>query len=402
MSSTNEQIARDLLEDDSSDISDLELEVSLVSERSKIAGSVLLPRKRNNSYPGFGSCPNVVEQIAPLGSDTKKYSMMQEKLPSFEELAKSMQDLAEKDLDECSVQCGTLENLCISSSTNNRRKSTEDFIISERYKHQGTQFSSNKSFPKEKEKKNIESVTKNNDIKFSSRRLKESSREINKNNNQEEIIDTSESFRNIQQDIENLLAPLAPLPDFESVPEAMKTSDNKELFVLMNNRVDNQTCNTKSLDNGYIRAGSFEIVENNMKEVYEPRPLDGWSLLVDKQLNDYPVERRENGMKKETGNGSSETGIEDHIESDDKSNGNIGYTDVKKVKVNQYKVIEENSYAENIMRKQTKWEVKLEKEIKDMENSAIASNRYINKGMNKEETKYELEDSLKDIEKAFI
>ena len=54
------------------------------------------------------------------------------------------------------------------------------------------------------------------------------------------------------------------------------------------------------------------------------------------------------------------------------------------------------------MRKQTKWEVKLEKEIKDMENSAIASNRYINKGMNKEETKYELEDSLKYIEKAVI
>ena len=137
-----------------------------------------------------------------------------------------------------------------------------------------------------------------------------------------------------------------------------------------------------------------------MKQVYEPRQLDGWSLLVDKQLNDYPAESRENGMKEETGNESSETGIEDHIESDDKSNGNIGYTDVKKVKGNQYKVIEENSYAENIMRKQTKWEVKLEKEIKDMENSAIASNRYINKGMNKEETKYELEDSLKDIEKA--
>ena len=180
MSSTNEQMARDLLEDDSSDISDLELEVSLVPEGSRSTGSVLLPRKRNNSDPGFGSCPNVVEQIAPVGSDTKKYSMMQEKLPSFEELAKSMQDLAEKDLDEFTVQFGTLENLSISSSTNNRRKSTEDFIISERYKHQGTQFSSNKSFPKEKEKKNIESVTKNNDIKFSSRRLKESSRDSKK------------------------------------------------------------------------------------------------------------------------------------------------------------------------------------------------------------------------------
>ena len=163
-------------------------------------------------------------------------------------------------MDEFSVHCGTLENLSISSSTNNRRKSTDDFIISERYKHQGIQFSSNKSFPKEKERKNIESVTKNNDIKFSSRRLKE--------NNQEEIRDTSESFRNIQQEIENLLAPLAPLTDFESVPKAVKSSDNKELFVLMNNRVDNQTCNTKSLDNGHIRAGSFEIVENNMKEVY--------------------------------------------------------------------------------------------------------------------------------------
>ena len=103
-------------------------------------------------------------------------------------------------------------------------------------------------------------------------------------------------------------------------------------------------------------------------------------------------------MKKETGNGSSET----DIESDDESNGNISYTDEAKLKGNQWKVIEENSYAENIMRKQTKWAVKLEKEIKDMENSAIASNRYINKGMNKEETKYELEDSLKYIEKAVI
>eukprot|EP00090_Calanus_glacialis_P030943 TRINITY_DN50446_c0_g1_i1.p1 TRINITY_DN50446_c0_g1~~TRINITY_DN50446_c0_g1_i1.p1 ORF type:complete len:121 (+),score=27.25 TRINITY_DN50446_c0_g1_i1:33-365(+) len=64
MSSPNEQMAKDLLEDDSSDISDLELEFSLVPEGSISSGPT---RKRVNSDPG--SCPNVAEKLSPLSNN---------------------------------------------------------------------------------------------------------------------------------------------------------------------------------------------------------------------------------------------------------------------------------------------------------------------------------------------
>ena len=144
--------------------------------------------------------------------------------------------------------------------------------------------------------------------------------ESHKNNNEEEVMDTSESFRNIQQEIESLLAPLTPLPELEPVPKIVKNGDDKETFVLMNNR-------NKSFDNEKSRAGSFEIVENNAKEFYKSKSMDDWSLLGEKQTLDDQNEENETAPTEGTGNESSETETEDQVDSDDDCNGNIQFTE---------------------------------------------------------------------------
>ena len=94
LSSPNEQIARDLLEEDNSDISDLELEVSFVPESVAGPGSTMSARKRYSSDPGNCSA----ESVFPL--ENSNSILLKEQLPSFEELTKSMQDLAEKDIND--------------------------------------------------------------------------------------------------------------------------------------------------------------------------------------------------------------------------------------------------------------------------------------------------------------
>ena len=384
MSYPNEQMAKDLLDDDSSDISDLELEVSTGPEGSKGGGINLLPRKRNNSDPG--SSQSVLGQITPIGNDARNYAFIQEKLPSFEELTKSMQDLAEKDLDEFPG----VESQNISSTMMNRGKSTEEITLSETQIYQGRQFSRNGYVPIEKQKQSLGSQTVNDDYISKETYMKRT--ELNKNNNKEEFVDTSESFRNIQQEIENLLAPLTPIQDYESVPKAVKTSDNKELFVLMNKMVDNPACNRKPLDNQHIRDGSFEIVENNEKEFEEARPSERWSFLGHKQTADHQFVGRKCNMKEEMGSESSETETEDHMESDDESNGNLCYEGETKVK--------ENSMTNIIGGKPSNWAVKLDKEIKDMENSVIASSKHITKGVKEEEMTNTIEDMFKYFENS--
>eukprot|EP00092_Neocalanus_flemingeri_P000062 GFUD01000064.1.p1 GENE.GFUD01000064.1~~GFUD01000064.1.p1 ORF type:complete len:712 (-),score=186.20 GFUD01000064.1:96-2231(-) len=401
MSSPNEQMAKDLLDDDSSDISDLELEVNLVPEGGKSSAPNLLTRKRVKSDPG--SCPNVAEQIAPLGNNKKNHLLLQENLPSFEELTKSMQDLAEKDLDEYydnDMECsGTSESLGKSDAKMCEKPLNGDVTQSGTQIHEGIQFLRNSCFPKDKFKQNPESATLDNVQKFSPLKIKENTSITSKsisNNNEEELIDTSESFRNLQQEIESLLAPLTPLPDLESVPKVVKTSDNKEIFVMMNNM------KIADIDNRNSRTGSFEIVEN-IKEFEESRSMDEWSLLGDKQMMDSPNEGKENTLKEETGNESSETETEDQVDSsgDDDCNGNVVSKDDTDVKENELGDITDNKkYAEDEMLPQSKWTVRLDKEIKDLENSAIASSKYLSKSMDKVGLNNKLEDSLKNIENS--
>eukprot|EP00092_Neocalanus_flemingeri_P005743 GFUD01006183.1.p2 GENE.GFUD01006183.1~~GFUD01006183.1.p2 ORF type:complete len:251 (+),score=76.78 GFUD01006183.1:1327-2079(+) len=131
--------------------------------------------------------------------------------------------------------------------------------------------------------------------------------------------------------------------------------------------------------------------------------MDEWSLLGDKQMMDSPNEGKENTLKEETGNESSETETEDQVDSsgDDDCNGNAVSKDDIDVKENELGDITDNKkYAKDEMLPQSKWTVRLDKEIKDLENSAIASSKYLSKSMDKVGLNNKLEDSLKNIENS--
>jgi len=285
LSSPNEQMARDLLEEDSSDISDLELEISLAPDVSAGFGSTLLARKRYNSDPG--NCSGLAGKISPL--DTSNSIMMKEQLPSFEELTRSMQDLAEKDLDEYTDD----NKICFQSRNEdigNLGILSVDLKQSETYK----------------QNKSSGDVARENKVQASKQ-----------NNNEEEILDTSESLRNIQQEIESLLAPLTPLPDLDPIPKAVKRGDEKETFVLMN------------LKNEKSRASSFEIVESNVKDVVKSNSMDDWSFLGDKHINNIQNKIVKQAGNEEAEDESSETETEDQVESDGDCNGNVPAKEVK-------------------------------------------------------------------------
>jgi len=316
MSSPNEQMAKDLLEDDSSDLSDLELEVNLLPEGSSSSCLTLLPRKRVFSDPG-----NTEGIISPLPSNAENYCLLQEQLPSFEELTKSMQDLAEKDLDEnfeitknCKESFGMLKKLDSKTcGKTNSEEVTQARLLNQNEKH----LPAKTSFSKVSLKQNRGSINLDTSEIVNSQKLQEiSESKSHTNNNEEEIIDTSESLRNIQQEIESLLAPLTPLPDLDPVPKAVKTGDDKEMFVLMNNK-------NKDFDNEKSRAGSFEIIENNGEEFCKSKSMDDLSLLGDQQDIDNQIEDKKDKLTEETGNESSETESEDQVDSDDDCNGNL-------------------------------------------------------------------------------
>jgi len=377
MSSPNEQMAKDLLDEDCSDISDVELEVTLGPEDSKSSAANLLNRKRVNSDPG--SSTNVAEQIMPLVTNRDENNLwMQETLPSFEELTKSMQDLAERDFDEYG------EN-SIKSIDDSESQTKSGLKMCANTEREGIKYQTKSCFTDNKRQHNSESSTLDKLKTFHSLKLNESTKlEKDMVTNDNDNIDTSESFRNIQQEIESLLAPLTPLPDINSVPKVVKTSDDKEMFVLMNNIIDTSNNTTTTVDNKNSRAGSFEIVEN-MKEYEESRSMDEWSILGDRQM--LQKVGKENTLKEETGNESSETETEDHVDSsgDDDCNGNLVSSDCTENRTNS-----DNEYHENAEQKvhpkddtfpQNKWTVRLDKEIKEMENSAIASSKYFSQGM---------------------
>lgn len=308
LSSPNEQMAKDLLEEDSSDISDLELEVSIVPESSAVPGSTMPARKRYSSDPGNCSGSDATVNLS-------NSILLQEQLPSFEELTKSMQDLAEKDIDDY------IENTSIDTRVS--------FKFGKEESRKLEMFSPNDINRRQSntlKKQIVESIPNNSWKGNEERKTKNAKIESKENNNEENVIDTSASIRNIQQEIESLLAPLTPLPDIDPVPKVVKNKDDKETFVQMNNK-------SKSLENEKSRASSFEIVENNVKEVCKSNSMDDWSLLGDKHSidinNDIDEAKNEEVGNEilETGNESSETETEDQNESEDDCNGNIATKD---------------------------------------------------------------------------
>eukprot|EP00091_Calanus_sinicus_P022284 TRINITY_DN6988_c0_g1_i1.p2 TRINITY_DN6988_c0_g1~~TRINITY_DN6988_c0_g1_i1.p2 ORF type:complete len:120 (-),score=26.66 TRINITY_DN6988_c0_g1_i1:101-460(-) len=116
-----------------------------------------------------------------------------------------MQDLAEKDLDEnfeYTKTCGKTRN----------EELTKEIPLQQ-----------NSSSCKERINQNPGSTTIHCAGIFKNQKLHEiSSSKSQTNNNDGKTIDTSESLRNIQQEIESLLAPLTPLPDLETVPKVVK------------------------------------------------------------------------------------------------------------------------------------------------------------------------------------
>jgi len=331
LSSANEQMAKDLLDDDSSDISDLELEVSLLPEGNKGSSttSSLLTRKRVNSDPG--GCSSIEERNATLEKNRQSFHLMSEHLPSFEELTKSMQDLAEKDLDEyfeSTVDCRASDTLKTVDTKLYRKSYNNDVTKPTIGNHKTMQLQSNLCLPKvELEQNNSIALLDNSETLCGENKQETSVGKSCANNNMEDVIDTSESLRNIQQEIESLLAPLTPLPDLEAVPKAIKTSDDKELFMLMNNRNISQEKEKE-------RAGSFEILDNSVNQFFKSKSMDDWSLLGEKQSNDNQNEGKETALDEDVENESSETETEDHVESDDDCNGNV-YE--KKTKNDEYK-----------------------------------------------------------------
>ena len=307
LSSPNEQIARDLLEEDNSDISDLELEVSFVPESVAGPGSTMSARKRYSSDPGNCSA----ESVFPL--ENSNSILLKEQLPSFEELTKSMQDLAEKDINDFVENTKIDTKVCFKSE----KEKLEKLAICSHNDIKSKQKSNTSK------KSIVGSISNNAWQDKEESKTEEAKSESKENNNEEDVIDTSESFRNIQQEIESLLAPLTPLPDLDPVPKVVKNSDNKETFVLMNKK-------SKSFGAEKSRASSFEIVENNVKEVSKSNSMDDWSLLGDKHSNDINNEVEEEAKNEEigdesleTGNESSETETEDQNESEDDCNGNL-------------------------------------------------------------------------------
>ena len=284
------------MEDDNSDVSDLELEVTTYTEGSRVPGSNILTRKRNNSDPGRSQRQETTKE-----NDRRNCSLLQEKLPSFEELTRSMQDLAEKDFDEF---CGIKEEKFLLRK--NRGTSSEDLRSTRAQTYHAKQISSNGHLVVDKNKKTSES--KKNQLEY-----KEN--ETNKNSNKEDQIDTSASFKNIQQEIENLLAPFTPMPDYQS--------ENKELLVLMKNIGDKPAVNKKLNDNQHMMDGSFEIVENNATDSLEEESIERWILPRHKEYGNYLTKERK--IKFDLERKRSENAAQENIKNEDENNGNICY-----------------------------------------------------------------------------
>ena len=376
MSSPNEQMAKDLLEDDSSDISDLELEFSLVPEGSISSGPT---RKRVNSDPG--SCPNVAEKLSPLSNNAENCCLLQEQLPSFEELTKSMQDLAEKDLDENfeNTNHGKIQILNKLDAKTCEKTRNEDLTKSRILNHNKIHLQQNSCFLTDKSKQKPGSATLDNAEIVNTQKLQDISKsKSHTNTNEEELIDTSESLRNIQQEIESLLAPLTPLPDLEPVPKVVKTGDDKEMFVLMNNR-------NKVFDNEKSRAGLFEIIENNVEEFCKLKSMEDWSLLGGKQAIDNQNEGKKVALTEETGNESSETETEDQVDSDDDCNGNINVNNQN----DKEKTLSESQSVKNLY-----------KEIGDIDDSNLASSKNLAESTDKVDVNNTIKDSQKHTENS--
>jgi len=242
--SPNEGMARDLMEEDSADLSDLDLEVA--SEMPNLAGS----RRRVMSDPGAGKNQ----------ADTSS-SLLPEGLPSFEEVTRSMQDLAEREV-EVWPSPTVPQPLCQSTlvpqpsfpsntvvpqpvcppivpqpgpptvcqpggqvSSGILPQCRGEALVRQPGCEKNPGITPLRPLPKESlnDRRSVQagscSLGKLN-VERRSHSLEMI--EGKRREEEEDQVDTSESLRNLQQEIESLLAPLTPLPDLEQVPKVKR------------------------------------------------------------------------------------------------------------------------------------------------------------------------------------
>ena len=276
-------------------------------------------------------------------------------------------------------------------------------------------------------------------------------------------VDTSESLRNLQQEIESLLAPLTPLPDLEQVDKLPLCRTLRRHFVEYIQLSRCQKCvgvpqvGQRRLEKGLMRARqdplswsdsshSHPIISQSLCglsycEMQVRQEEEDWSLVQSGEMGIVQKERVESEKEegggqiqenpgKEAGVGMIKDGIESNTKgvenveekSDKEDNDKAGLkedckeTD-KEVESSDTEPEESEERERNLEKEDciqagkdgalekekrkdgeasgdgSSWTVRLDKEIKDLENSAIASSRYLSHGLG-------LEDSLKNIENS--
>jgi len=244
----------------------------------------------------------------------------------------------------------------------------------------------------------------------------------------EDQVDTSESLRNLQQEIESLLAPLTPLPDLEQdlVPKVGPAgrSDNAGEGAEQESRtgsfemVKQEQEEEEDWSLVQIIATAKKVRGEGEKESPKGRGGEGEDKMIQEKSAKEPGVIQKDGIESNTerveqlkaksdleesdGTGlkknhedndeeveSSDTEPEDAVEEAEKREGNFkkeNEEDIHAVKESAVENEEKDGDGGS-------WTVRLDKEIKDLENSAIASSKYLSHGLG-------LEDSLKNIENS--
>ena len=137
-------------------------------------------------------------------------------------------------------------------------------------------------------------------------------------------VDTRESLRTIQQEIESLLAPLAPLPDLQPVPRQVTSQHTgKEMFVLMGGPGGGRDCSTAD--------SSFEFVEPAEQEPEQQGDKEEGEKVVHK---DHP-------KKEESSDTEAEDSVGESSAEEDDCNGNVHDRETQQEKANYKDQLEE-------------------------------------------------------------
>jgi len=411
-------MAHDLMEEDSADLSDLDLEVA--GEVANLPSS----RRRVMSDPGaLGAEKNQTDASS---------SLLPEGLPSFEEVTRSMQDLAEREV-EAWPSPTVPQPLCPTTvlpqplwqptvpqpgppavcqpggqaAAGILPQCRGEALVRQPGCEKTTDGRNTQLHPLPKESlSSRRSVEAGSLGKLNVERRSQSLEMVEgrRREDDDDQVDTSESLRNLQQEIESLLAPLTPLADLDQVPKVGGGS------AMMLNKAEEES-----------RTGSFEL-EMQVKQKEEEDLVQSCEVaklrkekesesgqILEKSGKEAGAEMMKDGFERTTRNTGEERNAfgDAGIKEDCEENGEeveSSDTEPEDTAAERESVFEkekedgiqpgkESGLEEDEEKDGSSWTVKLDKEIKDLENSAIASSRYLSHGLG-------LEDSLKNIENS--